>query len=136
MCPHPQNTVLGDCVLSKQGGAGSFCLLDVLIVIKLGAKAPKKSCCQAALSTRGSAGRPALCAEDGECRSCGEMEIMIEKVAQKWKIPLRMFGYWHGIEVTALVGSSGSWTLKIVNSQVCMGGYGCVKFLFLLDIQN
>lgn len=86
MCPHPQNTVLGDCVLSKQGGAGSFCLLEVLIVIKLGAKAPKKSCCQAALSTRGSAGRPALCAEDGECRSCGEMEIMIEKVAQKWKI--------------------------------------------------
>lgn len=79
MCPRPQNTVLGDCVLSKQGGAGSFCLLEVLIVIKLGGKAPKKWCCQVALSRRGSAGRPMLCAEDGECRSCGEMEIM-----KKW----------------------------------------------------
>lgn len=42
MSPHPQITLLGGCVLSKQADAGSSCLLEVLIVIKLGAKAPKK----------------------------------------------------------------------------------------------
>lgn len=83
------------------------------------------------VSRTGSAGRPELCAEGGECRSCGEMEIMAEKVAQKWKIPLRMFGYWHSIEDTALVGSSGSWALKIVNSQLCVVGISNQKTGFV-----
>lgn len=78
-------------MLLKQGDADSFSFQEVLVVIKLHLEQGLqrshivKQLCQEG----GRAGRPTLCAEDGECRSHGEMEIMTGKVAQELQYPAR-----------------------------------------------
>lgn len=70
-------------MLLKQGDVDSFSFLEVLVVMKLHFKQglQRNHIVKQLCKEGGRAGRPTLCPGDGEHRSHGEMEIMMEKVA-------------------------------------------------------